>query len=103
MQSSLLACRRASPAPLHTHQAANPLRGFLKLSYPRLHGILQIPPDLVVKSQPTDIIDIILCPIKRPNGVYMACSVRKSGGSYSQQLRSWGLPLNQMECALSWG
>src|SRR5262249_28875546 len=45
-----------------------------------LSEIFQIPPDLVVKSQPTDIIDIILCPIKRPNGVYMACRVRKSGG-----------------------
>src|SRR5207249_9196311 len=38
----------------------------------------QIPPDLVVKSQPTDIIDIILYPIKRPHGIHRACSVRKS-------------------------
>src|SRR5207249_8299558 len=38
----------------------------------------QIPPDLVVKSQPTDIIDIILYPIKRPHGINRACSVRKS-------------------------
>jgi hypothetical protein len=40
----------------------------------------QIPPDLVVKSQPADIMDIILEPIKHPNGVHMACSNRKSGG-----------------------
>jgi hypothetical protein len=32
----------------------------------------------VVKSQPTDIIDIILSFIKHPNGVHMACSDRKS-------------------------
>jgi hypothetical protein len=34
---------------------------------------IQIPPDLVVKLQPTDIIDIILYLIKRPNGFHMAC------------------------------
>jgi hypothetical protein len=34
----------------------------------------------VVKLQPTDIIDIILYPIKRPNSVHMACSDRKSRG-----------------------
>src|SRR5215813_4437419 len=39
-----------------------------------------IPPDLVVKSQATDIIDIILRLVRRPNGVYMACSNRKSRG-----------------------
>jgi hypothetical protein len=32
----------------------------------------QIPPDFVVKSQLTDIIDIIVHPIKPPNSVHMA-------------------------------
>jgi hypothetical protein len=41
---------------------------------------IQIPPDLVVKLQLTDITDIILCPIKRPNSVHVACSVRRSRG-----------------------
>ena len=54
-----------------------PRHGCLELG---LGGIVHIPTDLVVKSQPTDIIDIILCPIKRPNSVYIACRVRKSGG-----------------------
>ena len=40
----------------------------------------QIPPDLVVKSQTTDIIDIILQLIRRPNGVHRACRNRKSRG-----------------------
>jgi hypothetical protein len=40
----------------------------------------QIPPDLVVKSQPTDIIDPLLELIKRQNGVHMTCSNRKSRG-----------------------
>src|SRR5438067_4196333 len=39
---------------------------------------LQIPPDLVVKSQVTDIIDIILQLIRRPNGVHRAWRNRKS-------------------------
>jgi len=38
----------------------------------------QIPPDLVVKSQVTDIIDIILQLIRRPNGVHRAWRNRKS-------------------------
>ena len=41
----------------------------------------QIPPDLVVKPQVTDIIDIILPLIRRPNGVYRACRKRKSKGA----------------------
>src|SRR5262245_3383732 len=40
----------------------------------------QIPPDLAVKSQATDIIDIILQLVRRLNGVYMAWSNRKSRG-----------------------
>jgi hypothetical protein len=43
-------------------------------------GFFQISPDLVVKSQPTEFIDIIPYPIKLQNGVHMACSVRKSRG-----------------------
>src|SRR5712691_4710314 len=39
---------------------------------------IQIPSDLVVKSQLIDIIDVILQLIKRPNGVQMACRNRKS-------------------------
>ena len=38
----------------------------------------QIPPDLVVKSQATDIIDILLQLIRRLNGVHRACRNRKS-------------------------
>jgi hypothetical protein len=38
----------------------------------------QIPPDLVVKLQPTDIIDIILCLIKRLHGAYMAWGDRNA-------------------------
>ena len=40
----------------------------------------QIPPDLVVKSQATDIIDIILQLIRYPDGVHRACRNRKSRG-----------------------
>ena len=43
-------------------------------------GNFQIPPDLVVKSQVTDIIDIILQLIGRLNGVHRACRNRKSRG-----------------------
>src|SRR5437867_13100362 len=38
----------------------------------------QIPPDLVVKSQPTDIVAIVLQLIRRPNGAHRACHSRKS-------------------------
>src|SRR6266851_10219331 len=41
----------------------------------------QIPPDLVVKLQVADIIDIILQLIRSPNGVYRACRKRKSRGA----------------------
>src|SRR5712691_110816 len=44
-------------------------------------GSLQIPPDLVVKSQVADIIDSILQLIRCPNGVYRACRKRKSRGA----------------------
>src|SRR5439155_4930225 len=40
----------------------------------------QIHPDLVVKSQPTDIVDIVLQLIRRPNGAHRACHSRKSRG-----------------------
>src|SRR5439155_16266351 len=40
----------------------------------------QIPPDFVVKSQPTDIVDIVLQLIRRPNGAHRACHSRKSRG-----------------------
>src|SRR5436309_8282797 len=40
----------------------------------------QIPPDLVVKSQPTDIVAIVLQLIRRPNGAHRACHSRKSRG-----------------------
>ena len=40
----------------------------------------QIPPDLVVKSQAIDIIDIILQPIRPPNGVSRVWRNRKSRG-----------------------
>jgi len=39
-----------------------------------------IPPNLVVKSQPTDIVDIILQLIRLPNGVYRTCRNKKSRG-----------------------
>src|SRR5207245_6387747 len=41
---------------------------------------VQIPPDLVVKSQPTDIVDIVLQLIRRPNGAHRACHSKKSRG-----------------------
>src|SRR5438105_13310221 len=44
----------------------------------RLHRNWQIPPDLVVKSQATDIIDIVLQLIRRANGVHRAWRNRKS-------------------------
>ena len=49
----------------------------------RLHriGKFQIPSDLVVKSQGTDIIDLILQLIGHPNGVHRACHHRKSRGA----------------------
>ena len=43
--------------------------------------IFQIPSDLVVKSQDTDIIDLILQLIEHSNGVHRACHHRKSRGA----------------------
>jgi hypothetical protein len=40
----------------------------------------QIPSDLVVKSQATDIIDLLLQLIRHPNGVHRSCHHRKSRG-----------------------
>jgi hypothetical protein len=40
----------------------------------------QIPSDLVVKSQVTDIIDLLLQLIRHPNGVHRSCHHRKSRG-----------------------
>jgi len=40
----------------------------------------QIPSDLVVKSQVTDIIDLLLQLIRHPNGVHRSCHHRKSSG-----------------------
>src|SRR5215831_6335116 len=45
------------------------------------HEKIQIPSDLVVKSQAADIIDLILQLIGHPNGVYRPCRNRKSRGA----------------------
>ena len=63
--------------------ALHPVR--VRAGRPLRHEILgprakQIPPDLVVKSQPTDIVDIVLQLIRRPNGAHRACHSRKSRG-----------------------
>src|SRR4029434_2744121 len=42
---------------------------------------LQIPSDLVVKSQATDIIDLILQLIRHQNGVYRSCRSRTPRGA----------------------
>src|SRR5262249_2169740 len=42
------------------------------------YGNSQIPSDLVVKSQVTDIIDLLLQLIRHPNGVQRSCHHRKS-------------------------
>ena len=42
---------------------------------------MQIPSDLVVKSQIADIIDLILQLIGHPNGVHRPCRSRKSRGA----------------------
>ena len=41
----------------------------------------QIPSDLVVKSQATDIIDLLLQLARHPNGVHRSCHHRKSRGT----------------------
>src|SRR5215471_1807710 len=41
----------------------------------------QIPSDLVVKSQVTDIIDLLLQLVRHPNGVHRSCHHRKSRGA----------------------
>src|SRR6266446_4420926 len=41
---------------------------------------IHVPPNLVVKSQVTDIVGIILQLIRRPNGVHRTCRNRKSRG-----------------------
>ena len=46
----------------------------------QFRGVSQIPPDLVVKSQATDIIEIIVQPIGPPNSVHRAYRYRKSRG-----------------------
>src|SRR6266568_4654756 len=46
-----------------------------------LHYAFTAHSDLVVKSQGTDIIDLILQLIRRPNGVHRACYHRKSRGA----------------------
>lgn len=42
----------------------------LTLNFPLSSGILQIPPDLVVKFQPIDIVGVILWQVLRPRVVY---------------------------------
>src|SRR5262245_47193387 len=44
-------------------------------------GKFQIPSDLVVKSQASDIIDLILQLVGHPNGVHRPCRNRKSRGA----------------------
>jgi hypothetical protein len=46
-----------------------------------LQGKTQIPSDLVVKSQVTDIMDLLLQLIRHPNGVHRSCHHRKSRGA----------------------
>jgi transposase len=58
----------------------------------------QIPSDFVVKSQATDIIDLLLQLIRYPNGVHRSCHHRNQGVRCSQHLQSSGLPLNSVEC-----
>ena len=61
--------------------------------------VYQIPPDLVVKSQPTDIVDIVLQLIRRPNGAHRACHSRKSRGEpFSTSEVQWST--TKSECAV---
>src|SRR5262245_48702905 len=46
-----------------------------------LSGLFQIPSDLVVKSQVTDIIGLILQLIRHQNGVHRSCRNRTSRGA----------------------
>src|SRR5215475_1604145 len=45
------------------------------------HPKYQIPSELVVKSQVTDIIDLLLQLVRHPNGVPRSCHHRKSRGT----------------------
>src|SRR5438067_12350615 len=73
----------------------------------------QIPPDLVVKSQPTDIVDIVLQLIRRPNGAHRACHSRKSRGepfstaevqwSTTKSDGVWKLPFVTPTLSRAWG
>jgi hypothetical protein len=49
--------------------------------YLALLHFFQIPSDLVVKSQVTDIIDLVLQLIRHPNSVHRSCHHRKSRGT----------------------
>ena len=58
----------------------------------------QIPSDLVVKSQATDIIGLLLQLFRHPNGVHRSCHHRKSRGAVLSTSAVQWLPLNSMEC-----
>ena len=55
-------------------------RQILSIIHRAAPRMAQIPPDLVVKSQVTDIIEIIVQPIGPPNSVHRAYRYRKSRG-----------------------
>jgi hypothetical protein len=60
--------------------------------------ITQIPPDLVVKPQDVDLVDVILRLVLRPP----LCINGKSRAELPSLSKIICLPLNQMECEISW-
>src|SRR5215813_12343816 len=59
---------------------------------------IQIPSDLVVKSQTADIIDLILQLIRHQNGIHRLCRSRTPRGAVLSTSEVQWVPLNSMEC-----
>jgi len=75
--------------------------GFLSAGQYLIHhrdGKFQIPPDLVVKYQRIDIVNVIFSPIWRRSIVEHDAETGNHGVSCSHHRRLIGLPLNAVEC-----
>src|SRR5262245_35388438 len=65
---------------------------------PTRDDISQIPPDLVVKIQAIDIVEVILWSFRRSDVVQTPRRTGAHGASCIHQLRPIGPPLNSLEC-----
>jgi hypothetical protein len=66
----------------------------------RVNEFFQIPPDLVVKFQTVDIVEVIWALMGCRSSPQSCVAKGNQGASCSPQLRPLGLPLNPLECGI---